>query len=282
MIDVLQTYELYRAKGTGLESPKDIPPEKFARWESLFVGRLSPLTALREKLRESLAKTGIRTPPFLKEEERNLEMIIDRVVEEFKAFYRKALPVWERGEGLRPMMIEDIPALVSKKRQVPDHTHRQYMLMDGMRWDLWERVKADFFEKMPNLFRVVREGPIWAHYPTDTSNQLSWFEERLAVAGRGIGDEPPLWKLSGIDEKVHSEKGPLSHLCGNVISYLEIDWLHRLKRLPPRTLLVLFADHGFVENPAFDPSAKYENPRYIHGKDSPFEVIVPWAWVMRL
>ena len=282
MVDVLKTYSLYQTKGTGLESPKGLLPEKFARWESLFVKRLSHITALRERLRETLVKTGIRTPPFLKQEERNLEMIIDRVVEDFKAFYRKALPVWESGKGPRPVMIEDIPAFVSKKRQVPDHMQRQYMLMDGMRWGLWERIKEEFFEKRPNLFRVVREGSIWSHYPTDTANQLSWFEETFADDGRGIEDEPLLWKLSGIDEKVHSEKGPLSHLCGNVISYLEIDWLHRLKRLPPRTLLILFADHGFVENPAFDPLAKYENPRYIHGKDSPFEVIVPWAWVIRL
>jgi len=26
----------------------------------------------------------------------------------------------------------------------------------------------------------------------------------------------------------------------------------------------------------------HETPRYVHGKDSPFEVIVPWAWIMRL
>jgi len=27
---------------------------------------------------------------------------------------------------------------------------------------------------------------------------------------------------------------------------------------------------------------KYETPRYVHGKDSPFEVIVSWVWIMRL
>jgi len=67
-----------------------------------------------------------------------------------------------------------------------------------------------------------------------------------------------------------------------VISYLEIDLLFRLKKLPSRSLLILFSDHGFVENPAFNPIDKYESPRYLHGKDSLFEIIVPWAWVMRL
>ena len=46
--------------------------------------------------------------------------------------------------------------------------------------------------------------------------------------------------------------------------------------------LIIFSDHGFVENPAFIPTDKYETPRYVHGKDFPFEVIVPWAWIMRL
>ena len=227
-------------------------------------------------------RSGIRKPPFLKQEERSLGKRVDQVVEDFRGFYQESSPVWEKGEGPRPLMIEDIPALVSRKRQVPDHTQRQYMLMDGMRWDLWETIKADFFGKMPNLFRVVREGAIWAHQPTNTSSQLPRLEGAFSVAGGNIEEEDPLWKLSGIDEKIHSEKGPLPHLFGNVISYLEIDWLHRLRRLPSRTLLILFSDHGFVENPAFDPSAKYENARYIHGKDSPFEVIVPWAWVMRV
>ncbi len=79
-----------------------------------------------------------------------------------------------------------------------------------------------------------------------------------------------------------ASKGPLTHLFANVVSYLKIDLLFRLRKLPPRTLLIIFSDHGFVENPAFTPTDKYETPRYVHGKDSPFEVIVPWAWIMRL
>jgi len=34
--------------------------------------------------------------------------------------------------------------------------------------------------------------------------------------------------------------------------------------------------------PSFIPTNKYETPRYVHDKDSLFEVIVPWAWIMRL
>jgi hypothetical protein len=154
--------------------------------------------------------------------------------------------------------------------------------MDGMRWDLWERIKTEFFGKMPNMFRFVRQGALWAGQPSDTAPQLEKLEAAFKSSHPEFDKKDLLWKISGIDEKVHSEKGPLTHLFANVIGYLEIDLLFRLQELPSRTLLILFSDHGFVENPAFDPSAKYESPRYIHGNDSPFEVIVPWAWVMRI
>lgn len=67
-----------------------------------------------------------------------------------------------------------------------------------------------------------------------------------------------------------------------MIRYPELDLAFRLSDLPSRTLLILFSDHGFVENKAFSRTDKHEAPRYIHGKDSPFEVIVPLAWVIRI
>ena len=179
-------------------------------------------------------------------------------------------------------MIQDIPSILSKRRVVPDHREVYYLLMDGMRWDLWECVKSDFFGKMPNLFRFVRDGALRANLPTDTAAQLQRLEEAFRTIHRDFDDKGLLWKVSGIDGKIHSEKGPLTHLFANVISYLEIDLLFRLRKLPSRTLLILFSDHGFVENPAFNTAKKYQAPRYVHGKDSPFEVIVPWAWIMRL
>jgi hypothetical protein len=52
--------------------------------------------------------------------------------------------LWEKGEGPRPMMIQDMPSILSKKRGVPDHRQVHYLIMDGMRWDLWESIKSDF------------------------------------------------------------------------------------------------------------------------------------------
>jgi hypothetical protein len=104
----------------------------------------------------------------------------------------------------------------------------------------------------------------------------------FGAAGMNINDEDLFMKVTGVDEKVHAEKGPLTHLAASVLHFIETQWLYRLESLPARTLLILFSDHGFVENPSFTASRKYETPGYIHGGDSPFEVIVPWAWVIRL
>jgi energy-coupling factor transporter ATP-binding protein EcfA2 len=280
MVEALKAHHLIREKGSGLKAPMDTGPESFAPWEGLFIQTMSSLPFLKEKLHEKLERIGTEVPPFLREEERAMAERLHEITEDFVRFYRHALPVWEKGEGPRPLMIQDIPSLLSKKRGVPDHRAVYYLLMDGMRWDLWEAIKSDFFGRMPNHFRIVREGAFWANQPTNTAAQLALFEQAFQAIHGSLDDT--FWKISGIDEKIHTEKGPLTHLVANVISYLEIDLLFRLRRLPPRTLLIIFADHGFVENPAFTPTDKYESPRYVHGKDSPFEVIVPWAWIMRL
>jgi hypothetical protein len=154
--------------------------------------------------------------------------------------------------------------------------------MDGMRWDLWEVIKLEFFGKMADRFRIVREGTLWTHQPTDTPTHLAFLERAFQAAYPDHEMDELLWKVSGIDERVHTEKGSLIFFFANVIRYLELDLAFRLSNLPSRTLLILFADHGFVENKSFSRKDKYESSRYMHGKDSPFEVIVPWAWVMRL
>ena len=282
MLDALKTYYLFKEKGSALISNTQAGPKAFSRWESQYIKNISPVPSLAARLNTQLKQIGTRVPNFLKQEKKAIMVKLKDITLDFKEFYQSALPFWEKDEGLRPLMIQDIPTILSKKRGVPDHSRVQYILMDGMRWDLWEFIKLNFFGNRPDIFRFVREGALWANQPTDTAAQLSRFEQSFRTAHPDQDYKDSLLKVSGIDEKIHSEKGPLPHLFANVIGYLEIDMLFRLKKLPPRTLLILFTDHGFVENPAFSPTDKYESPRYIHGKDSPFEVIVPWAWVMRL
>jgi hypothetical protein len=96
------------------------------------------------------------------------------------------------------------------------------------------------------------------------------------------GEEKKLWKIAGIDERVHTEKGNLEYLFRNILQFLQLDLAPRLRELPAGTQIILFSDHGFVENPQFQKSDKYRTSRYIHGEASPFEIIVPWASVMKI
>jgi len=281
MVRTLRTYRQLRERIRILSSAGNNLPDSFSKWESLYKHTISPLPFLRETLQDQLKHIGVEPPPFLKEELRQIDERLHEVSAPFADFYRKSIPEWEKGVASRPMMIQDIPSMLSRKRNVPDYHKVCYVLMDGMRWDLWEYIKVHFFAKMPNFFRTVREGAVWSGLPTSTGSQLEKFEEALCSSGNRV-DDNAVWKISGVDEKIHSEKGPLTHLFANVVNYLEIDVLLRFRDLPPRTLLFVFSDHGFVENPSFSRGKKYDSPRYIHGKDSPFEVIVPWAWIMRI
>jgi len=282
MISALKNYDLFRQKRALLKRPKSGGPAAFQRWESVFIQAMSPIPCLCEDLFGQLKRIGTPVPPFLRKEKKEALTKLDDMAKDFSEFYQNALPVWEKEEGQRPMMIEDIPFLLSKKRGVPDHARHHYLFMDGMRWDLWEAIKVKFFGKMADRFRVVREGALWAHQPTDTPTQLAHLERAFQTAYPDNQVEELLWKVSGIDERIHTDKGSLEFLFANAIRYLELDLAFRLTDLPSRTLLILFSDHGFVENKAFSRTDKYEAPRYMHGKDSPFEVIIPWAWVMRL
>jgi hypothetical protein len=282
MGSALENYQLFKKKQAALTSPKIKQGEPFSKWESTFIRTMSPIPALLETVQAQLARIGIPEPPFLKKEEKQTRQTLARMNKDFSDFYQQALTVWEKDDRVRPTMIQDIPFLLSRKRNVPDHEHHLYLLMDGMRWDLWERIKLNFFGQNRDSFRLVREGATWAHRPTTTAAQLPYLEKSLQEAYPDRRPDELIWKINAIDEKIHTEKHGLEHLFAGAVNHLELELLFRLRDLPSRTLLIIFADHGFVENPAFSPADKYRADRYVHGQDSPFEVIVPWAWVMRL
>ncbi len=264
-----------------LGAPEVSPEETTRRWENFYTRHLGGLPWLRDRLVDLLARIGIDVPASQAREIQAMERRMRAVHQQFQRYYRQALPLWEAQAGSRPAMIQDVPGMLSSKRGVPVYAKVRYILMDGVRWDLWEHIKASFFEPRSNHFRIAREGLLWSGRPTTTGSQMQRLKEAFCLAGRE-SEGAEVWKMTGIDEKIHAEKGPLTHLFANILSYLEIEWLHRLVDFPPRTLLFLFSDHGFVENPAFEAADKLALPRYIHGGDTPFEVIVPWAWVLRL
>ncbi len=282
MIRALSDYREFKERAAALKAPGVQDPKGFSQWESHYIRDISPLPSLSRRLDRRLEGIGTGKPRFLTDEQKAVEASLQEAATKFARFYREALAAWREGETPRPVMIRDIPVLLKTKRKVPDHRRVLYVLMDGMRWDLWEAIKSELIGKRQDLVRVVRQGALWSGRPSNTREQLAELEDAFREAGEDPTDSDTLWKLTGMDEKVHAEKGPLDYLVSAVVDYLRLDFLPPLKKLPSGTLIILFADHGFIENPAFRPTDKYQSPRYLHGKDSPFEVIVPWAWLMRI
>jgi hypothetical protein len=253
-------------------------PQDFQKWESLFIHHLSPLSYLLGTFPPKALRLSASLWPPVKEKLAQAEALCHSLSQSFAEYYRQASPRWEAGEGKRPVMIEDLPEMDQGKGKLPREGETIYVLLDGMRWDLWEYLKETFFSPMANQLRIVHEGALWAHMPSSTPEQMERLEKALEKERKkGRKELENLWKMVGVDERVHTEKGDLEYLFRNVLQYLQLDLAPRLRELPPRTALLFCSDHGFRENPNFDKSDKYRTPRYLHGEASPFEIIVPWA-----
>jgi hypothetical protein len=267
MVSALKDYETLRQKILGLKRRQSNPPQDFSKWESLYLQHLSPLSFLLATFPYRVERMEISLPLPAKNRLQQAEDLSHHFSEKFSEFYRNALPLWEAGEAKRPKMIEDL-----ERAKIPQGAQKIFILMDGMRWDLWEYLKENFFSSMANQVRIIQEGALWAHLPSTTPRQMEFF----------AGEEKKLWKIAGIDERVHTERGNLEYLFRNILQFLQLDLAPRLRELPAGIQIILFSDHGFVENPHFEKSDKYRTSRYIHGEASPFEIIVPWASVMKI
>jgi hypothetical protein len=266
MVNALKDYDTFRQKLFTIKRRQTNPPPDFQKWESLYVQHLSPLSFLLATFPSRVERMEISLPLPAKDRLEQAEDLSQRFSEKFSEFYRKVLPLWGAGEAKRPKMIEDL-----EKAKISQGTQRIFVLMDGMRWDLWEYLKENLFASLANQVQIVQEGALWAHLPSTTPRQMEFFT-----------GEKKIWKIAGIDERVHTERGNLEYLFRNILQFLQLDLAPRLKELPVGTQIILFSDHGFVENPLFEKSDKYRASRYTHGEASPFEIIVPWAAVTKI
>lgn len=283
MANVLQDVSVLRQKVQALRRKESSPPQDFAKWESLYANHLSPLSYLLGTVGQKVRRMDVALPPNLKERLAQGETLCASFSASFGEFYQQSLLRWEAGEGKKPVMVEDLPALNPWKRKLAEGRERIFILLDGMRLDLWEYIKENFFKPMAHQLRIVGEGTLWAHLPSSTPRQMEFLQQAMGKTLPGSkGWTESLWKIGGIDERVHTERGGLEYLFRNVIQYLQLDLAPCLRELPPQTFLLFFSDHGFVENPSFEKTDKYRASRYVHGEASPFEVIVPWAGAVRM
>jgi hypothetical protein len=282
MGQALDDYGLLLQKISALKRREGSLPQDFQKWESLYLKTLSPLSFLADTFPSGVRRLEVSLPSPAREHLAQAHGLKDFFSLSFSKFYRDNVAAWEAGEMKRPRMIEDLPSLDLRKGRGREG-RKIYLLLDGMRWDLWEYLKEKFFGPRGDQLRIAQEGALWAHLPTSTPRQMELLQGALEKdSGSSAGLEERIWKVGGVDERVHTEKGTLEHLFRNILQYLDLDLAPRLRELPPQSSLVMFADHGFIENPHFEKADKYHTSRYTHGEDSPFEVIVPWAVITKI
>jgi hypothetical protein len=152
------------------------------------------------------------------------------------------------------------------------------LLLDGMRWDLWEEIKRAIF--LPLGYKLEAEGSYWAKAPTDTFTQLMalgldpYFKNLAPGLHLMKKGKLHIFKIDLIDTYIHKTHILPHILKGELISSLK-------KTLSPliktTKCIFVFSDHGFRLDIRVALTDAYKKTLYTHGKISPEEVIVPWA-----
>jgi hypothetical protein len=200
--------------------------------------------------------------------------------------------------GKRPTMVVDVPDLALRIARLHGARSVQLVLVDGMRFDLGLRVEQQLRALLGQEVALTERLLLWSGLPSTTAAQLEllgrgpealreWtgaVESEVPVA-RGRSASTPRRVKAGHREllKLDIVEARLSEAGGDEASRLDAladetaDALaNYIGRLPARTLVMVFGDHGFLLDPIEGGTAKARQ-----GGTRPEEVLVPaFAWLI--
>ena len=287
--------------------------EKLAQIEKLYIDELSLLEYKLARFEEGVKKVDLVSELPVRAMRKRVQRVVSRYNQQFSEkikLLKESFPGPARvqeaassysvtadskqsaenedylstGITLSRLLLEEYPQMV---KQV-NASVSCCLLMDGMRQDTREVILKRLRNKLS--LRIVREGVLISQIPTNTENQL----EKLQEAGFDGSVLTPeefnaedksddllnsLIKFSYIDDRVHTSKENYAGFMEEIIFRTENRLLPFLKRLPERSAVLLVSDHGYRLNYGFSRDKKYQQPRYLHGGETPFEVIVPWVFL---
>jgi len=177
-------------------------------------------------------------------------------------------------------------------------------ILDGARLDTWDALLEQGLGAGGHNFRVLREGLLWALRPTITEVQLQSLKEENLLGHilylddkmveelvsdpnafleavdnsrlcRSHGQSLKAIKYNFIDDKIHASRDNLPQLLDELLMHSRKKLVPLLRYLPEGSLLMIVSDHGFKTNFYRDHNNK-EEPLYLHGGDTFFEVLTPW------
>jgi hypothetical protein len=223
---------------------------------------------------------------------------IDTWSASFEQSYKEAFDAL-RVRGKRPTMVLDVPELALRMGRLHGARSVQLVLVDGLRFDLGLRVEQRLRTLLGQSAALTERLLLWSALPATTAVQLELIgrgPEALREFTGQVESEVPvargrmastlrrikaghreLLKLDVVESRLSEpadgvESDRLDALADETARALGA----YMGRLPARTLVMVFGDHGFVLDPRGEGTTRAR-----HGGASPEEVLVPaFAWLV--
>jgi len=262
---------------TNLEAARG--PKPLSVIERMFV---TDYTRLREAVRRGVANTSANE-------------ILDEWRDSFTESYSEAFDAL-RVRGKRPTMVLDLPELAARLGRLQGARRVQLLLVDGMRFDLGLMIQ----ERMRKVAEasLTERLLLWSALPTVTSHQLELLgkgpdglkeqgrvDESPALVARGAAAKTArrvrtgsleLLKLDVVADSLRHADVPVVERMDAIADDASEAIVAHMAKQPPRTMVVVFGDHGF----SLDPAATGTTEEVRQGGATPEEVLVPaFAWL---
>jgi hypothetical protein len=254
-------------------------PKPLAVVERLFVNAYVPLRA---------ALDGGADLPALRE-------AADEWAKNFEKSYLDAFDAL-RVRVKRPTMVVDAPDIALRVGRLHGARATQLLLVDALRYDLGDRVNERLRAIVGQRAACAERFLLWAALPTTTAAQLELIgrgaaglreftgevtEEQVVARGRKASmirrlktGHREVLKLDVVEARLAEPGGADPATFDSMADEVAQRIAAHFEGLQPRTLVMVFGDHGFVLEP--------DGPRAARsGGASPEEVLVPaFAWLV--
>ncbi|HEY3354159.1 MAG TPA: DUF6079 family protein [Polyangia bacterium] len=278
--------------------PHLAPPEGASarQWTRLYVEHLGRAGLDEATLAHAAARHALEDAAATAARAARLRAARHTLGRAFAAFYLERYPAWLRDLRGGPSFLDRaLGPLRARWRTDLGVAAERVVLVDGLRWDAWLHLRERVLGTLGAPLRVLEEQAVWSRLPTTTAVNAHWLTQGAPPPAAPLGeteagpeeladlalDDVPVPRLAALDDRLHHSRLDLRALYDEAGAALAAALRPIVAGAPPRSLLVLCADHGFVEAPDFDDRDPHARPRYRHGGATPWEVIVPLVAILR-
>jgi hypothetical protein len=198
----------------------------------------------------------------------------------------------------RPTMLLDVPDVALRIGRLHGARSVQLLLVDGLRFDLGLRFEAMLRERLGREVALAERLLLWSALPSDTATQLDLLgrgpdalrglqraDDAAVTVARGRMARVPrrvkaghreLLKLDIVEAELGEPGGSETERLDALATPLTDAVAELCEKLPARTLLMVFGDHGFTFDALSDGTTVARQ-----GGSRPEEVLVPaFAWLV--